>query len=69
MSAHYSLASGKFMKWREENKIPDYGVPLMKIQLVLKAHIAQIKVFPLFSVHLQFFLSKNVWIKTEIWGK
>ena len=23
----------------------------------------------LFSVHLQFFLIKNVWINTEIWGK
>ena len=41
----------------------------MKIQLVLKAHITQIKMFLLYSVHLHFFFSKNVWIKTEIWGK
>ena len=58
----------KFMKLREENNIPEDEVTLMKMQLVLRACIMQIRVFSLSSVHLAIF-SKKVWINIEIFGK
>lgn len=49
MNAYYSVASGKFMKLREENNIAENEVTLMKIHLVLKADIMQIKVLPVYT--------------------